>query len=48
MIKRDLGYIYGNGNEFFGSDYENILEIIKFESVIILDDDSVFSNVHFC
>ena len=29
MIKRDLGYIYGNGNEFFGSDYENILDKIN-------------------
>ena len=29
MIKRDLGYIYGNGNEFFGPDYENILDKIN-------------------
>jgi Rps23 Pro-64 3,4-dihydroxylase Tpa1-like proline 4-hydroxylase len=29
MIKRDLGYIYGNGNEFFGPDYENILDKVN-------------------
>jgi len=26
MILRDTGYIVGKGNEFFGSEYENILE----------------------
>jgi len=24
-MKRGVGYIIGNGNEFFGSEYENIL-----------------------
>ena len=28
-MKRGVGYIIGNGNEFFGSEYENILSKVS-------------------
>jgi len=31
MILRDIGYIVGNGNEFFGSEYETILKKVADE-----------------
>jgi len=51
MIKRDIGYIYGNGNEFFGSDYENILDKINnidFKKLrfCVFYSKGVVANVH--
>ena len=39
MILRDTGYIVGNGNEFFGPEYENILRNVA-------DDD--YKSKRYC